>query len=206
MNWRIILLVFVAQFALGNEDDPSEKRVVLVVVNGKSIDRAGVDLAANIQFKMWSFRTKNEPSISEAERERMLAGFKEKAVEDLINKRLILEQFRLAGGTINRKYIDSAIDQFIEMRFNGNRDSFLQELEKSKISFEEFRKSQEEAIILQAMSNQKAIGETEAERKRNLENWLGGLRKKASIRYHVDSPLASEGKAEPKPGKKVRSQ
>jgi hypothetical protein len=59
------------------------------------------------------------------ERERQIAAVRKQALEDLINRELVLQEFRSRGYSITEQPVDYLIDETIRTEFSGNRASFL---------------------------------------------------------------------------------
>lgn len=102
------------------------------------------------------------------------------ALDDAINNQLILEAYygnsELA---IPPKVIDQRINEIIEEKFDGNRSKLLTVLSKNRLTYQEWKKSVEESIIISAMINGYVIqnihisnGEVFAEYNANLDNYV----------------------------------
>ena len=55
------------------------------------------------------------------------------------------------GGKIDDKFVDQSVDRFIQGRFQGDRDKFLQQLAKQGITLNQFRDIQRDQIAVQAL-------------------------------------------------------
>lgn len=134
--------------------DFQELNALKAVVNGESITSAEVDTAVATQIQMWILENKNDPTLTQAKVDAKVAEMKKQALSDLIDRKLILAEFKKMGGSIKETYVDTAIDEFVEKRFNGNRDRFNSELQKSGMTIRQFREMQREQITIQALRSQ----------------------------------------------------
>lgn len=82
------------------------------------------------------------------------------ALNDLIDRQLILQDFKSKGYSIPDHFIDEEIEAIIKNRFRGNRAAFLRALQGEGLSLERFRENQRDNIIVQEMRKQAAKGAT----------------------------------------------
>ena len=131
-----------------------ELNALKAVVNGESITFVEVDTAVATQIQLWLLEHKNDPGLSQAIVDAKVVEMKKEALNDLIDRKLILAEFKKMGGSIKETYVDTAIDEFINKRFGGSRDKFLSELKKSGMTIRQFREMQREQITIQALRSQ----------------------------------------------------
>jgi len=126
---------------------------IAATVNGEVVTRAEVTGAVMSTIQLWLLQNQ---TASKAQRDAKVEEIKADALTDLINRRLILDEFKkMSGGTgIKRQYIDKAVDTIIRERFEGDRKKFNEELRKTGHTFPEFRKRQEEIMIVSYMRQQ----------------------------------------------------
>ncbi|MBL9152938.1 MAG: SurA N-terminal domain-containing protein [Verrucomicrobiales bacterium] len=137
-----------------------ELNALKAVVNGESITSAEVDTAVATQIQMWILENKNDPTLTQAKVDAKVGEMKKQALSDLIDRKLILAEFKKMGGSIKETYVDTAIDEFIQKRFDGNREKFNGELRKSGMTISQFREMQREQITIQALRSQNDGPET----------------------------------------------
>lgn len=82
------------------------------------------------------------------------------AVNELIDRQLILQDFKSRGDSIPEQFIDDEIDALIKSRFHGNRQAFLRALQAEGLTQQKFREIQRDNIIVQEMRKQAAKGAT----------------------------------------------
>lgn len=128
---------------------------IAATVNGEVVTKAEVNGAVVTQTQLWLFQNQ---TASAATRNAKINEIKAAALKDLIDRKLILAEFKTKGGVIKRQYIDQAVDRIIRDRFKGDRNKFNEELQKSGLTFPDFRKIQEEQIIVGAMRSQNSGG------------------------------------------------
>lgn len=170
-------LIWPASSPLGQASDFQEINSLKAVVNGETITSIEVDSAVATQIQLWLLENQNDPSLTQAKVNAKVAEMKKEALDDLINKKLVLAQFKTMGGAIKETYIDTAIAEFISKRFNGDREKFLAELKKSGMTIRRFREMQREQITIQALRGQNdgppTIINTPAEKKQKYEEIKG---------------------------------
>lgn len=150
----LALLSLSASLSLSPASQFQELNSLKAVVNGESITSVEVDTAVATQIQLWLLENKNDPTLTQARVDAKVAEMKEEALEDLIDRKLILAEFKKLGGSIKETYVDTAIDDFITKRFGGSRDKFLAELKKSGMTIRQFRDMQREQITIQALRSQ----------------------------------------------------
>ena len=128
---------------------PTVLNAIKAVVNGEPITQSMVDQAVQTQVRVWLMGNKGMVGKSEAARE--IRKMEEKALDDLIDRNLILSEFKKLGGEIKNNFVDESVNQFIATRFGGDRDKFMEELKKSGMSIAAFREVQRDQIAIQAL-------------------------------------------------------
>ncbi|MBO7222504.1 MAG: hypothetical protein J6V70_00030 [Kiritimatiellae bacterium] len=74
------------------------------------------------------------------------------SLEDAINNQLILDAYY--GNTelsIPQKAFDQRINEIIERKFNGDKSKLMAELVKNRITYQEWKKTIEDSIVISAM-------------------------------------------------------
>lgn len=135
---------------------PVEVDGIAAIVNGEVITRSQVMAAAQTQVRLLAMEAQ-QSGITEAEFREKASGIEKNALNTLIDRQLILSNFKELGAQIRPQHVDEAVDRFVRERFGGNRQKFIEELGKNGLSFKQFRDSQEETIIVQAMRS-RAVG------------------------------------------------
>ena len=131
---------------------PVELNRMKAVVNGEPITQTMVDQAVQTQVQVWLMGNKGMVSKGEAEREIRL--MEERALDDLIDRTLILSEFKKLGGAIKDQFVDESITRFVTDRFKGDKDKFMEELQKTGMTISQFREIQRDQIAIQALRSQ----------------------------------------------------
>ena len=82
------------------------------------------------------------------------------AINDLIDRTLILQDFKTKGFTIPEYFIDERMQQIIKDEFGGDRQAFLRTLAAQGYTLAKFRDFQRDMIIVQEMRKQAVKGVT----------------------------------------------
>lgn len=77
------------------------------------------------------------------------------ALNGLIERALIIQEFKEKGYSIPEKIVDSQIEDFIATDFGGDRSAFIKTLQAQNMTLSQFRERERERIIVQAMLNRK---------------------------------------------------
>ncbi|MEO6785936.1 MAG: peptidylprolyl isomerase [Chthoniobacteraceae bacterium] len=74
-----------------------------------------------------------------------------RAVNDLIDRQLILQEFKKMKGEIPHHVIDDRVNAIIREEFGGDKSAFLRTIAAQGFTLDRIRKMEEEKIIVQAM-------------------------------------------------------
>lgn len=121
---------------------------IAAVINGEPITKSEVRKAAQVQIHLLLVQN---PRMTQGALASRVREIEQRAMDDLIEKQLILDEFKSRGATIRDQHVTEAVDRFIRERFDGNRQEFLKELDNQNLSMSQFREIQKENIIVQAM-------------------------------------------------------
>jgi len=154
---RLRAVLAVALLSLGGVAIPiSAAPVVLnairAVVNGEPITQNMVDQAVRTQVQVWLMGNQGMVTRDEAARE--IRKMEERALDDLIDRNLILSEFKKMGGQIKDQFVDEAVNNFVKERFGGDRNKFLAELRDAGMTIAQFREVQRDQIAIQALRQQ----------------------------------------------------
>ena len=76
------------------------------------------------------------------------------AINDLVDRTLIIQEFKSKGYTIPDYFIDERVQSIIKDEFGGDRQAFLRTLAAQGYTLEKFRDFQKDMIIVQEMRKQ----------------------------------------------------
>ncbi len=85
------------------------------------------------------------------------AKFKEaktNIIQELVDRQIILDEFKQLGATIKPNIIDEEIKRQIRDLYNGDESKFREELKRSRLTMEGFRELTREKMVVQAMRQQ----------------------------------------------------
>lgn len=144
---RPLSLTAACVFAAGIATAQSSRNGIAAVVNGTVITRSEVADAVAAQRQMILMQNRDNPARAQSE----LAELQSKALDQLIERELIMADFKTAGGTIKPQYVEDDINTLIREQFKNDRESFVVELAKSGMTLKKFRELREKMIIMQIM-------------------------------------------------------
>ena len=124
--FRIATALVAISFLSPGNGAPVVLNGIKAVVNGEPITQNMVDQTVRTQVQVWLMGNKGMVSRSQAERE--IREMEDSALDDLIDRKLVLSEFKRLGGDIKDQYIDESVNRFIKDRFEGDRDKFIAEL------------------------------------------------------------------------------
>ena len=147
---KVLSVVTVSLFVhLSTFAAPTVLNSYKAVVNGEVITQVDLDEAVKTQVHMYLM--KNKGMVSAAQATRDIRKIEESALNDLIDRKLILSEFKTMGGKIGDKYVDEAVERFVQGRFKGDRNKFMDQLAEQGISLNQFREIQRDQIAIQAL-------------------------------------------------------
>lgn len=79
---------------------------------------------------------------------------RDKVLEELIDRQIILSEFKRLGASIPSNAIEQEIDRQVRELYNGNKKRFQEELKKSRLTMSGYREMTREKMIVQAMRAQ----------------------------------------------------
>ena len=176
-------------FATTGEAKPIVLNSIRAVVNGEPITQSMVDAAVQTQVRVWLMG--NKGMVSKAQAEREIREMEERALDDLIDRKLILTEFERLGGNIKEQYVDESVTRFVQERFSGDRDKFVKELNESGMTISQFRDMQKDQIAIQALRSQNSgsntIPNTPWEKKEKYNEIKGELASEGKVQLRIMS-------------------
>ena len=120
---------------------------IAAVVDGIPIASSEVEETIKAQEQVIQFTYRNDPDRIKKE----IALLRQGAIETLIDREILLAEFRKIGGVIKAQYVDDDINGIIRESFKGNRDAFVDELTKGGMTVKKFRELREKMVIMNVM-------------------------------------------------------
>jgi peptidyl-prolyl cis-trans isomerase SurA len=90
------------------------------------------------------------------ERESEMKNIRDRALEDLIEREVVLSEYERMGGKLRVQMIDEDIARIIRENFDGDRSKFLRELSRQGLSWTKFKELHEKRLIVTVMAQQAA--------------------------------------------------
>lgn len=78
----------------------------------------------------------------------------EKVLQELIDRQIIIDEFKQLGATINPNIIDEEVKRQVHQLYNGDEKKFRDELKRSRLTMEGYREMTREKMVVQAMRAQ----------------------------------------------------
>lgn len=155
----------------------SSSNGIAAVVNGNVVTKSEVRDAVNAQEQMLRIQYQNDPTALSRE----LANLRANALDSLVDRELVLAEFKRLGAAIKSQWVDDDINGIVRESFKGDRDAFVKELARSGMTLKKFREMREKMMIVQAMRGKQAAEqppatprEVEAFYKKNVAKWRTG--------------------------------
>lgn len=120
---------------------------IAAVVDGVPIASSEVEETIKAQEQVIQFQFRNDPARIKKE----IATLRQGAIETLIDREILLAEFRKIGGVLKAQYVDDDINGIIRESFKGDRDAFVDELTKSGMTVKKFRELREKMVIMNVM-------------------------------------------------------
>lgn len=79
---------------------------------------------------------------------------REKILQELIDRRIILDEFKQLGASIRPNLIDEEVKRQMRELYNGSEELFREELKKSRMTMDGYREMTREKMVVQAMRAQ----------------------------------------------------
>lgn len=150
---------------------------IVAVVDGTPIASSEVRDTIKAQEQIIRYQFQNDPARVSKE----LAILRGSALESLIDREILLAEFKKLGGVIKSQYVDDDINTIIRESFKGNRDAFVDELAKSGMSVKKFREMREKMVIMNVMRSRNSgehppatPREVEEYYSKNVDKWREG--------------------------------
>jgi len=169
--------------------EPQVLNAIRAVVNGQPITQMEVDSAVQTQLRVWIME--NQGMVSRSQVQSRVSELEERALEDLIDRKLILSEFEKLGGQIKEQHIDMQVNRFVQTRFEGDREKFAAELKESGMTIAQFRDVQKDQIAINALRSQHAgdevIPNTPWEKRRKYNEIKGDFASEGKVKLRIMS-------------------
>jgi len=119
---------------------------IAAVVNGKVITESEIRASVETQERVLRVTERGNPDLP-----RMISELRGSAMDDLIDRELILAEFTKLGGQLKPEYINEDIQRLIVDEFKGDQNAFVRELANSNLTYRQFRELREKMLVVQYM-------------------------------------------------------
>ena len=96
-----------------------------------------------------------QKSLSEFEFNKRVSDYIREIVQNMVDRELIVKEFREKGMTIPQSYLDSHFDDYMKKEFNGDRAEFIKFIQAQGKTIKQFKAEQEKDLIVGYMQNNK---------------------------------------------------
>lgn len=130
---------------------PVEVNGIAAKVNGRVITKNQVSfMLAPVYAQLATQFPRRGPVFEEKFKES-----KDKIIQELVDRQIILDEFKQMGATIKPHVIDEEITRQMRELYNGDEAKFREELKHSRLTMEGYREMTREKMVVQAMRAQK---------------------------------------------------
>jgi len=129
---------------------PIEVNGIAAKVNGRVITKNQVSfMLAPIFAQLAAQFPRRGPEF-----ERQFLAARDNIIQELIDRQIILDEFKQLGASIKPHIIDEEIKRQMRENYNGDEAKFREELKRSRLTMEGYREMTREKMIVQAMRQQ----------------------------------------------------
>jgi peptidyl-prolyl cis-trans isomerase SurA len=118
---------------------------IAAIVNGDIITYSQVRALVGPRERLLQSQFKGE------ELAKQIKAARDSALKDLIDRQLIVQSFKKEKFELPGYFVDQRVNDIIRDSFGGDRQTFIKTLQAQNYSLTEFKKHEEESIIVQAM-------------------------------------------------------
>lgn len=130
---------------------PIEVNGIAAKVNGRIVTKSEVSfMLAPIYAQLTAQFPRRGPEF-----ERRFKEARENVLKEMVDRQILLDEFKTMGASIKPHVIDEEIKRQIRELYNGNESKFNEELKKSRLTRDRYREMTREKMIVQAMRFQK---------------------------------------------------
>lgn len=129
---------------------PVEVNAIAAKVNGRVITKNEVSfMLAPVFAQLATQFPRRGPEF-----ERQFNEARQNVLQELIDRQIILDEFKQLGANIRPNLVDEEVKRQIRELYNGDETKFREELRKSRLTMEGYREMTREKMIVQAMRAQ----------------------------------------------------
>jgi parvulin-like peptidyl-prolyl isomerase len=122
---------------------------IKAIVQGSVITLAEVENYAKPAAEALMRQYRGQPQVFQQK----LAGELEKGLEELIERQLVLWDFRSAGYNFPESIIDESVEDRIRAQYGDDRSKLIKSLQARGMTYEKFRQNLREQVIIEALTS-----------------------------------------------------
>ncbi len=151
LMWRYPMAALFAFFCLGLAATASATRGaesvngIAAIVNEKVITYSEVRDVVEPRERLLRSQYTGEELVKK------ITDLRKAALQDLIDRELIIQAFEKDKLVIPQHFIDERVDEVIKENFGGDRNAFIKTMEAQKFTMSKFRDMERQKIIVMAM-------------------------------------------------------
>lgn len=150
-----VLALFLGTFFLSHSGIAELLDGIAAVVNDDIITFTDIkNEVGRLEESLRKAYSPQDPALAEEIRK-----IRKDALDLLIRRRLIIQQFNAIGGKIQENYIEDYIQQDIDEHYGRDRSVFIKTLEALGMNLETYKEKVRDKIIVQAMSGREISSE-----------------------------------------------
>ena len=129
---------------------PVEVNGIAAKVNGRVVTKSEVAfLLAPIHAQLSALYPRRG-----TEYDRQMKDARDKILQELIDREIILDEFRQMGASLKQQYIDEEIARQVREIYNGSEAKLREELKKSRLTMDGYREMTRQKLVVQAIRSQ----------------------------------------------------
>lgn len=135
---------------------PAPARSVAVDGYAAMVNRRAI-LLSDVLSVAYPAQMQLRQSLAGAELEQKMQEAYQSALDELIERALIIEEFTRRGGMLPERAVDAQVNSLISDRFNNDRLAFLNALARERITFTEWREQAKESLMISVLRRQEVL-------------------------------------------------
>jgi peptidyl-prolyl cis-trans isomerase SurA len=141
----LLNLSAISRAAYAAQPEPEVVDGVAAVVNGEVITYSQVRGLVGPREKVLRAQFSGEELV------KVVKAAREAALQDLIDRQLIIQAFKKENYQIPDRFVEERMHDIVRTDFGGDRNTFIKTLEAQNYTMGEFKKMETEKMIVQAM-------------------------------------------------------
>lgn len=129
---------------------PVEVNGIAAKVNGRVVTKNEVSFMLAPIFAQLATQYPRRGPQFEAKLKEAKAGI----LQELVDRQIILDEFKKGGASIKPHIIDDEIKRQVQQLYNGDETKFREELKRSRLTMDGYRTMTREKMVVQAMRSQ----------------------------------------------------